>query len=198
MKRNQIFTKKDIEYFKNNLDVIIGIFGLSCIILAVLNFGTIYWIFGIPLLIIAASIKSFKLYKLYLRNKKIEITKLKYNFDRIDEMTPYEFEKFIADGLKSIGYKTEVTKGSGDFGVDVIAKYKSENVAIQVKHYKGKVGYDAVKEVVSGGKFNRCNQYWVVTSNEHGFTRQAKIGARQLDVKLLNINDYALLLNLEK
>ena len=47
---------------------------------------------------------------------------MKYNFKKINTMDGYQFENFVADSLKLIGYSTELTKKSGDFGIDVIAK----------------------------------------------------------------------------
>ena len=40
----------------------------------------------------------------------------------VDEMEGHDFEYYCADLLKEIGYEdVEVTKGSGDFGVDILA-----------------------------------------------------------------------------
>lgn len=36
-------------------------------------------------------------------------------------MTPEEFERYVACIFESKGYKTEVTRYSGDYGVDVFA-----------------------------------------------------------------------------
>ena len=68
-------------------------------------------------------------------------------------MDGYQFEKIVADSLKLVGYSTELTKKSGDFGIDVIAKIENKVIGIQVKHHKGKVCYDAFKEVQQGVKY---------------------------------------------
>jgi len=136
----------------------------------------------------------YKIYTSYLKKKKIEHAKLRYNLNHLDKMNPYEFEVFISQGLRSIGYKTEVTKGSGDYGIDVIAKKNGFTIGIQVKKYASKVGYDAVKEANTGAKYYKCDEAWVITSNE-GFTRQAKEAAQKIDVRLFGIGEYALLLD---
>lgn len=195
MSNDNLFSKAEIKYLIKNKDIVIGSFGLAAIILATMNYGILYLIPGIILTIAALGMRGYKIYKIYERNKKIERTRIKYNFKKIKTMDGYQFEKFVADSLKLIGYKTELTKKSGDFGIDVIAKIENKVIGIQVKHYKGKVGYDAVKEVHSGGKIYKCNEYWVVTSNNLGFTRQAKIGAEKLNIKLYDIDDFAYLLD---
>lgn len=191
---NGYLTKKEIEYLKKNYELVILAFGIAGIILAVLEYDVGYWVFGIITTLVGLSIKGYKLYKKYEKHKLVQKAKIKYGFKQIKNMTPYQFEQFVADALKTKGYKTEVTKGSGDFGIDVIARNKTSIIGIQAKHYKDKVGYKAVQEAYSGGKIWKCNEYWVVTSNEHYFTRQAKQGAIELGVKLFNINDFAYML----
>jgi len=194
MSRNRLISKSDIKYIKENYDLIIGALGLAGIILSVLNYGIGYIILGVPLSLIAIFIRTYRLYNIYLNNKKIERSKLKYDFKKIDKMNGYQFERFVATGLKTIGFNTGVTKSSGDFGIDVIAKKKDKVIGIQVKHYNIKVGYDAVKEAYSGGDYWNCNEYWVITSSNKGFTKQAIEGAKKLNIKLYNIDDFALIL----
>lgn len=117
-----------------------------------MGYGIGYWVFGIIATLAALSIKGYKLYKQYEKHKLVQKAKIKYGFKQIKNMTPYKFEQFVADALKTKGYKTEVTKGSEDFGIDVIAKSKTSTTGIQAKHYKDKVPYKAVQEAYSSGK----------------------------------------------
>lgn len=57
---------------------------------------------------------------------------------RMNKMVPLEFEYFVARLFNLMGYKTDVTPGSGDFGIDVIAKKDSEVIGIQCKKYDEK------------------------------------------------------------
>jgi hypothetical protein len=53
----------------------------------------------------------------------------------LNNLTPEEFEKLVADLLAASGYTdVRVTGGPGDKGVDIIAKRDNETTAIQVKH----------------------------------------------------------------
>lgn len=98
--------------------------------------------------------------------------KQKYTMLEIDNMSDSEFETFIAKLFISFGYQAEVTKQSGDQGVDVIAKKGNQTVAVQVKHYNQPVGNHAIMEVVGGATFYKATLCYVVTNNY--FTKSAK------------------------
>ncbi len=88
-------------------------------------------------------------------------------------MDGWQFENFCADVLKNNGYKNvEVTKGSGDQGVDVLAERDGIKYAIQCKHYSQAVGNKAVQEIFAGKQFYHCHVGIVMTNNY--FTPSAK------------------------
>lgn len=90
----------------------------------------------------------------------------------MDYMDGSQFEYFCADILKKKGYENvEVTKGSGDQGVDIIAERDGIRYAIQCKCYSSTVGNKAVQEVYAGKDFYRC-QIGVVMTNNY-FTKSA-------------------------
>jgi len=76
--------------------------------------------------------KSYKNFKNRLLNKKIEAT---YSIDDIDLMDGQEFEKFLALLFSKIGYSTELTKVSGDQGIDIIAEKNGKKIGIQAKYH---------------------------------------------------------------
>ncbi len=98
--------------------------------------------------------------------------KFGYNIAQIDLMSGIDFENFVADLFVRLGYQSEVTKSSGDQGVDVIAKKGEKIIAIQAKHYNQAVGNHAIMEVVAGAKYYNANLCYVVTNNY--FTKSAK------------------------
>lgn len=109
------------------------------------------------------------------------------SFSRVNELTGVEFEKFVADLYTSLGYSTERTKVSGDFGIDIIATKGEEKIAIQVKRYKGNVGVAAVQQALSGTAYYSANQAAVVTNSY--FTRQAEELAKKTKVDLIDSTD---------
>ncbi len=84
---------------------------------------------------------------------------------RIDGMSGFEFEQFIGQLLEKRGFEVEVTKGSGDFGVDVIAQKAGTKLAIQVKRQADKVSRNAVSDAVAGKSYYHCNQAMVITNS---------------------------------
>jgi hypothetical protein len=63
-------------------------------------------------------------------NKFYLMAKSNYTF-----ISPYEFEKVVAQLFERMGYNVELTSKSGDYGIDVIARYKQDVIAIQTKKY---------------------------------------------------------------
>ncbi|MBR4418556.1 MAG: restriction endonuclease [Clostridia bacterium] len=113
---------------------------------------------------------------------------------QIDDLTPYEFEEWVARLLRADGYKASATKKSGDYGADVIAEKNDIKIAIQVKKFNQLVGIKAVQEVIGATTYYDCYEGWVITSAS-GFTTAAHNLAKKHGVKLLNKNDLALMLN---
>jgi len=102
-------------------------------------------------------------------------------------MTGWEFEEYCADILKSKGFKSvQVTKGSGDQGIDVLATKKGIRYAIQTKNYTRPVGNKAVQEAFSGCAYYDYDIPVVLTNAT--FTPSAKELARKTGVQLWNID----------
>jgi len=88
-----------------------------------------------------------------------------YNIDDIDLMDGTEFENFISLLFSKMGYKSEVTKHSGDQGIDVIAEKRNYKIGIQTKCYSNSVGNSAIQEVVAGKSYYSCDKVIVITNN---------------------------------
>lgn len=104
---------------------------------------------------------------------------------RIDAMSTdgFQFEHYCAQLLLKNGFsKAEVTQGSGDFGVDIIAEKDGISYAIQCKCYSNPVGNKAVQEAYSGKDFYKCMVAAVLTNNT--FTKAAEETAKQTRVLL--------------
>lgn len=105
-----------------------------------------------------------------------------------DNMDGRAFEYFCADILRRNGYtNVQVTQGSGDYGVDILAEKDSVTYAIQCKCYSGKVGNKAVQEVFSGAAYYGRNIAVVMTNSY--FTQQAIEMANRTSVILWNRTD---------
>lgn len=89
----------------------------------------------------------------------------KYTINDVDLMTGTEFEEFVCLLFKKMGYSSQVTKQSGDQGIDVIAIRNGNKIGIQAKCYSNTVGNSAVQEAVAGKKYYNCDKILVVTNN---------------------------------
>ena len=79
----------------------------------------------------------------------------------LDAMDGWEFEEYAAQLLRWSGFHhVEVTRGSGDQGVDILAMRDERSYAVQCKHYAGKVPNKAVQEAYAGAQFYGCDVGW--------------------------------------
>lgn len=105
----------------------------------------------------------------------------KYN--SLDEMEGHDFEYFCAELLKKRGFEeVEVTRGSRDYGVDILAEKDGVTYAIQCKCYAEPVGVKAVQEAYAGRDFYDC-MVGVVLTNQY-FTAPAVEVAGKLKILL--------------
>lgn len=101
----------------------------------------------------------------------------------IDLMEGLDFEYWCADLLTKMGYtNVEVTRGSGDQGVDVLAQKDGIKYAIQCKCYSSNLGNTPVQEINTGKVIYHCH-VGVVMTNRY-FTEGAKEAAEATGVLL--------------
>ncbi len=101
----------------------------------------------------------------------------------IDEMEGREFEKFCAQLLERKGFiDVNITKASGDFGVDILAEKEGVTYAIQCKRYADPVGVKAIQEAYSGREYYD-RMVGAVLTNQY-FTAPAVEAAGKLKILL--------------
>lgn len=111
--------------------------------------------------------------KLVLSNKPLPV----------DEMNGLEFEKFCAHLLEKKGFiDVNITKASGDFGVDILAEKDGVTYAIQCKCYADPVGVKAIQEAFAGREYYD-RMVGVVLTNQY-FTTPAVEAAKKLKILL--------------
>lgn len=103
--------------------------------------------------------------------------------DLFENMEGHEFEFFCADLLSKHGFiDVEVTKASGDYGVDVLAEKDGVTYAIQCKRYLNPVGVKAVQEAYAGRDYYD-RMVGAVMTNQY-FTAPAVEAAKKLKILL--------------
>ncbi|MBQ7614308.1 MAG: restriction endonuclease [Butyrivibrio sp.] len=101
----------------------------------------------------------------------------------MDEMEGHDFEYYCADLLAANGFmEVEVTKGSGDFGADILAEKDGITYAFQCKCYDKPIGVKAVQEIYAGRDFYG-RMVGVVMTNQY-FTQPAVELAQKLNIML--------------
>lgn len=129
---------------------------------------------GVLFLLAVLIIGIFLLTRNY--RKKCEVKEL-------DEMEGHDFEYYCADLLKKRGFvDVTVTKGSGDYGVDVLAEKDGVTYGIQCKAYATPVGVKAVQEAYAGKEYYD-RMVGAVLTNQY-FTKPAVEAAKKLKILL--------------
>jgi hypothetical protein len=103
-----------------------------------------------------------------------------------DSMNGFEFERFLGDLFKKMGYIVMNTKLSGDQGADLVVERFGEKTAIQAKCYSGTVGNTAIQEVVAAKNHYGCHKTLVITTSY--FTPSAMSLANSNNVELWDRN----------
>jgi restriction system protein len=100
-----------------------------------------------------------------------------------DLLEGHEFEYYCADLLMKRGFQeVEVTRGSGDYGIDILAERDGVTYAIQCKCYSAPVGVKAVQEAYAGRDYYDC-MVGAVLTNQY-FTQPAVEAAKKLKILL--------------
>lgn len=113
--------------------------------------------------------------------------------ESLAEISPYDFEKFVAELWHAQGYETEVLPESGDMGIDVVAIQEEpikHKVAIQVKRYDPdrNIHRDEVQKYHSLKHMDRdTDSVMIVTTG--GFSDGAWRYARENNIQTVDGNE---------
>ena len=113
----------------------------------------------------------------------IFIRKQRKKTDAFEDMEGHEFEFCCADLLRDRGFvEVEVTRGSGDYGIDILAEKDGVTYAIQCKRYGTPVGVKAIQEAYAGRDYYD-RMVGAVMTNQY-FTSPAVEAAGKLKILL--------------
>jgi Restriction endonuclease len=77
------------------------------------------------------------------------VQRRRVTIEDVDLMDGLEFERFLGDLFRAMGYQSRVTKASGDQGADLIIEKFGDRTVVQAKRYSGTVSNSAVQEAVA-------------------------------------------------
>ncbi|CEK14023.1 predicted endonuclease related to Holliday junction resolvase [Chthonomonas calidirosea] len=127
-----------------------------------------------------------KVYPHWVRMERLRCLRLA----DVDTMSGHTFEHYVARLMEHQGFKTTVTKGSGDLGVDIIARKNGVSYAVQCKRSSDNIPRNAVSDAVAGKQHYGCQEAMVVTNRY--FTSGAKELARSTHCVLVDRETLAL------
>ena len=102
----------------------------------------------------------------------------------VDAMDGFQFEAFLVEIFRTIGYDVKETKKTADQGADLFVNRFGKNMVIQAKNYSGTVGNAAVQQAISAKAFYGCDEAMVVTNSY--YTKSAKELADMAGVRLID------------
>ena len=147
---------------------------MMSVILADMEQDKWIWIIGILAVLVLAAAAGVVLCRRFRK---------RYADDELDEMEGLDFEYYCAELLRNRGFiEVEVTKSSGDYGIDILAEKEGVTYAIQCKRYNGPVGVKAVQEAYGGRDFYD-RMVGCVLTNQY-FTQPAVDAAQKLKILL--------------
>ena len=147
---------------------------MMSVILADMEQDKWIWIIGILAVLVLAAAAGVVLCRRFRK---------RYADDELDEMEGLDFEYYCAELLRNRGFiEVEVTKSSGDYGIDILAEKEGVTYAIQCKRYNGPVGVKAVQEAYAGRDFYD-RMVGCVLTNQY-FTQPAVDASQKLKILL--------------
>jgi len=119
------------------------------------------------------------------RRRQAEYLRQHQREEAIAQLSPQDFERFVAQWFASQGYSVECTPYTADHGVDVRI-YKDQQMAlVQCKHSpRGRVGRPVLQQLYGEMVAERAHRAYVVTSGV--FTAGAREWARDKPLKLID------------
>ena len=106
-----------------------------------------------------------------------------YIKDKISKLDGYQLQNLVAGVLNAMGYKTQVSKGGSDRGVDILASpdgfgFEQPRIVVECKHRKGAMGSQEIRSFL-GGRHKDDKGLYVSTG---GFTKDAKYEAERASI----------------
>ena len=103
-------------------------------------------------------------------------------------MDGYQFEDYISNLFRKLGFEVEATSYSNDGGVDLVATYKqpifSGKYIIQCKNWTGPVGQPEVRDLYGVVMDKRANKGILIATSD--YTQQAYDFANGKNIELIN------------
>lgn len=116
---------------------------------------------------------------------RARLLKTRTDLQSIRDLSWQDFERYVGEAYRRLGYTVEETGPGADGGVDLIARKNGEKVLVQCKHWRArKVGVDKARELFGLVKAEGAANGVLVTSG--AFTPDALEFAKQTELDLVD------------
>jgi len=135
-----------------------------------------YWYIWALLAVVGISRLTFGIYHLYKLNKA--------GLPQIDKMSGSEFEDFLGQLFRRLGYKVELVGRTADYGADLIIEGNGVKTVVQAKCWNGPVNVKAIQEINTAKAHYNASEAMAVTNSR--FTSNARTLAQENNVQLVD------------
>lgn len=119
------------------------------------------------------------------RSKERRVLDLNKKVSALYELDPREFEEYIAELFKALGYENiNLTPASNDKGIDILMEKNGKRYAVQCKKYKGVVGSPAIQTFIGAMEHAQANHGFFITTST--FSIEAEKMASDHPVELVD------------
>jgi restriction system protein len=183
---NRRSSKRSSNQSKDPFNIVAGL--VLLVVFLSSDIGAFLFVLLFKLLVIAAFI-----YFIYRFLKGKTVPRQVKDLNEVDKMSGLEFEQFLVPLFEKLGYQAHVTKGSGDFGADLVLHRKHKKIVVQAKRYSKTIGVSAIQEIVAAKGYYNASGAMVVTNNY--FTPAAENLAQANKVRLLDRDELIYMMN---
>lgn len=145
------------------------------------------WEYGTNRLKYLIKFSKWKIYNDNIENKRKEKEKKK----RLEELrnrnywlnqSGFEFEENISEMFDKLGYKNELTKGTGDKGVDI---FLNNDTIVQCKATQSKVSPSVVRDLIGTMTYHNYEKGIIISTG--GFSVGCKAYIKNFDIELWDL-----------
>lgn len=97
----------------------------------------------------------------------------------------HEFEQEVAKVYRTQGYKAEVSRASGDGGIDIVLTKGTEKITVQCKHHKKAVSPAVIRDLYGTTLAQKFSKGILVSL--YGFTKGTVDFARGKPIQLVDM-----------
>jgi restriction system protein len=145
---------------------------------------TNFWYIWTLLAVLGITRLALGFYHIYRLNKA--------GLPQIDKMSGPEFEDFLGQLFKRLGYKVELVGGMADYGADLIIEKNNTRTAVQAKCWNYPVNVKAIQEINTAKAHYNSTEALAVTNSR--FTSNAITLANENHVQLVDRDKLAALI----